>query len=71
MKVKGRIAFADLGAGAWTLEADDGRRYQLLGAKGDLLREGAQVVVEGEVDTGAVSTAMAGPVLRVHRWHAA
>ena len=71
MKVRGRITFGDLGAGAWLLEADDGRRYQLQGAQGELLHEGAQVVVEGEVDAGAVTTVMAGPVLRVRRLHAA
>jgi len=71
MKVRGRITFRDLGAGAWMLEAEDGRRYQLEDVQGELLREGAQVVVEGEVDAGAVTTVMAGPVLRVRRLHAA
>lgn len=70
MRVRGRITFRDLGAGAWTLEADDGRRYQLLGAEGELLREGARVMVEGDVEAGAVTTAMVGPVLRVRRLHA-
>jgi len=71
LKVTGRVVFRDLGAGAWTLESEDGRTYQLLGAGGDLLREGARVVVEGELDAGAATAAMVGPVLRVRRWQPA
>jgi hypothetical protein len=29
--VKGKLVRADLGGGAWVLEADDGKRYQLAG----------------------------------------
>jgi hypothetical protein len=68
MKLKGRVCFVDLGAGAWVLEADDGKRYELRATDRALLQEGARVEVEGEVDAGAVSTAMAGPALRVKRW---
>jgi len=67
MKLKGRLSFADLGAGAWVLEAEDGNRYELLGLDAHGLKEGARVEVEGDVDRGAVSTAMAGPTLRVKR----
>ena len=69
MKLKGRVTFRDLGAGAWVLEADDGKRYELRGVPGGSLSEGARVEVEGEVDAGSVSTAMAAPALRVKRWH--
>jgi hypothetical protein len=68
MKVKGRVRFEDLGAGAWVLEAEDGKRYELHGVQG--LSDGVRVEVEGELDKGAVSTAMAGPALRVRRWNA-
>ena len=68
MKVKGRVTFQDLGAGAWVLEAEDGKRYELKGIAGGRLTEGARVEVEGEVDRGSVSTAMAGPALRVKHW---
>jgi len=70
MKLKGHVSFADLGAGAWMLEAEDGKRYQLLGLDAQGLKEGARVEVEGDVDRGAVSTAMAGPSFRVKRWKA-
>jgi len=70
MKLKGRVTFEDLGAGAWVLEAEDGRRYELQGIDVGGLKQGARVEVEGELDRGAVSTAMAGPSLRVKRWTA-
>jgi hypothetical protein len=68
MKVQGRLIFEDLGAGAWMVEAEDGKRYQLLGVDTGGFKEGARVEIEGELDRGAVTTAMAGPVFRVKRW---
>jgi hypothetical protein len=70
MKLKGRVTFRDLGAGAWVLEAEDGTAYELHGADSGLLREGVRAEVEGDVDAGSVSTAMVGPALRVRRWKA-
>jgi hypothetical protein len=70
MKLVGRVTFRDLGAGAWVLEAEDGNAYELQGGDGGLLREGVRVEVEGDVDAGAVSSAMLGPALRVRRWKA-
>ncbi len=69
MKLTGRLTFEDLGAGAWVLVSEDGKRYELHGVAGDNLSEGARVEVEGELDKGSVSTAMAAPALRVKRWH--
>ncbi len=68
MKLTGRVTFRDLGAGAWVLESEDGKRYELLGIDGGRLTEGGRVEVEGDLDAKAVSTAMAGPGLRVKRW---
>jgi hypothetical protein len=70
MKLKGRVTFRDLGAGAWVLDAEDGKHYELRGIDEKSLREGARVEVEGEVDGGAASTSMAAPTLRVKRWSA-
>jgi hypothetical protein len=70
MKVKGRVSFRDLGAGAWVLNAEDGKHYELRGIDETALREGARLEVEGELDGGSVSTAMAAPALRVKRWQA-
>jgi hypothetical protein len=69
MRLKGRLTFEDLGAGAWVLVSEDGKRYELRGVEGGKLSEGARVEVEGELDAGSVSTAMAGPALHVKRWH--
>jgi hypothetical protein len=69
MKLKGRLTFEDLGAGAWVLVSEDGKRYELHGVEGGKLSEGARVEVEGELDAGSVSTAMTAPALRVKRWH--
>jgi hypothetical protein len=69
MKMRGRVTFQDLGAGAWVLEAEDGKRYELRGVSTGSLSEGARVEVEGDLDAGSVSTAMAGPTLRVKRWN--
>ncbi len=67
MKLKGRVTFEDLGAGAWMLEAEDGKRYELAGVDGGRFKAGARVEVEGHLDAGAASTAMAGPIFRVKR----
>ena len=67
MTVRGRVKFQDFGAGAWVLEAEDGKRYELLGVESAALKEGARVEVEGDVDAGSVSTSMAAPALRVKR----
>jgi hypothetical protein len=69
MKLKGRLTFMDMGAGAWVLVSEDGKRYELHGVESGKLSEGARVEVEGELDKGALSTAMAAPALRVKRWH--
>lgn len=69
MKLKGKVTFEDLGAGAWVLVSEEGKRYELRGIDSGKLSEGARVEVEGELDAGGVSTAMAGPTLRVKRWN--
>jgi hypothetical protein len=69
MKLKGHLTFVDLGAGAWVLVSEDGKRYELHGVESGKLSEGARVEVEGELDKGALSTAMAARALRVKRWH--
>jgi hypothetical protein len=65
MKVRGRVERRDLEGGIWQLVAEDGTRYTLLDAPGDL-RSGASVEVEGMLDEG-FGLAMAGPQLRVKK----
>ena len=68
MMLTGSVFFRDIGAGAWVLEADDGRTYQLAGGDRKMKKEGARIEVEGELDTSAVTAAMVGPVLTVKRY---
>jgi formylmethanofuran dehydrogenase subunit C len=67
MKIAGTVEYRDLEGGLWQLKADDGTRYTLLGARGELKSlKGARVEVEGSLDEG-FGAAMAGPQLRVER----
>jgi len=67
MKVSGTVEYVDLEGGLYRLSADDGKRYVLLGAKGELKSaKGARVEVEGSLDEG-FGIGMAGPQLRVSR----
>jgi hypothetical protein len=67
MKIAGTVEYRDLEGGLWQLKADDGKRYTLLGARGELKSlKGARVEVEGSLDEG-FGVAMAGPQLRVER----
>lgn len=66
MKVTGKVEKRDLEGGMYQLVADDGRRYTLLGASGDLKSaQGARVEVDGSLDEGN-GIFMAGPQLKVH-----
>jgi formylmethanofuran dehydrogenase subunit C len=67
MKVTGTVEYVDLEGGLFRLTADDGKRYTLLGARGDLkAAKGARVEVEGSLDEG-FGIAMSGPQLRVQK----
>jgi formylmethanofuran dehydrogenase subunit C len=67
MKLKGTVEYRDLEGGLWQLAADDGKRYTLLGSRGELKSaQGARVEVEGSLDDG-IGIGMAGPQLRVAR----
>lgn len=65
MKVTGKVEKRDLEGGFFQLVGDDGKRYTLLGATGELKSaQGARVEVDGTLDEG-VGIAMAGPQLVV------
>lgn len=62
----GKVRLSALEGGFWQLDADDGKRYQLVGSlKG--LKDGQSVEVDGEIEEQRLSFAMIGPVLRVKR----
>ena len=67
MKLIGKIEHRDLEGGIYQLVAEDGRRYTLLGAAGEVkAAQGARVEVEGSLDEG-IGFAMAGPMLQVKK----
>ena len=67
MKITGTVEYRDLEGGIWQLAADDGKRYTLTGARGELkAASGQRVEVEGSLEDG-FGFAMAGPQLRVDR----
>ncbi len=61
MKLNGKIAFKDVETGVWVIEGDDGKTYQLAGGDRKLLKEGARVEADGEVDDDTLGIAMVGP----------
>jgi hypothetical protein len=64
--VKGKIVKADLGGGAWILEADDGKRYQLAGKVPKDLA-GRRVDVDGK-EVEAFGFAMTGdPTIEINK----
>jgi hypothetical protein len=68
MKLTGTVSLRDLEGGVWVLEGDDGRTYELIGGDRKLRKKGSRIEVEGEIDSGAVSFAMVGPVLQVKKY---
>ena len=67
-KLTGKIAFRDIETGVWVLEGDDGRTYQIVAGDRKLKKEGQRVEVEGNVDEGALTSAMVGPTLSVKKF---
>ncbi len=67
MKIAGTVEYRDLEGGVWQLAADDGKRYTLLGSRGELKSaKGQRVEVEGSLDEG-LGISMSGPQLRVDK----
>jgi hypothetical protein len=65
-KFKGTIRKSDLEGGHWTLEADDGERYQLQGSTA-ALKDGARATVSGKVERSMMGIGMTGPILSVEK----
>jgi hypothetical protein len=63
--VKGKLVKADVGSGAWVLEADDGKHYQLAGSVPSDLA-GRRVEVQGK-EVESFGFAMVGPTLEVRK----
>ncbi|HEV8324740.1 MAG TPA: hypothetical protein VG389_24195 [Myxococcota bacterium] len=61
---RGTLRHNPIAGGHWTLEAEDGTRYQIADVDPAALVDGRKVVVEGAVDKAAMGIAMTGPILR-------
>jgi hypothetical protein len=70
VKLRGTVEFRDIETGVWVLEGEDGRTYQLSGGSAALRKKGQRVEIDGNVDAGAMTIAMVGPVLRVRGFRA-
>lgn len=64
MRLTGKLRHVPIEGGVWLLQTADGRQYQLVPPPAGA-QAGEDVEIEGDVDAGAVSFQMAGPLLRV------
>lgn len=66
MKLEGTVRRSDLEGGHWTLETEDGDRYQL---RGELegAKDGARARVEGKVERDVMGIGMTGPSFAVSK----
>jgi len=62
---RGTIEFLDIEGGVWVLTLPSGQHYALFRAPKELLQEGLQVTIQGQVREDWVTTAQVGPVLEV------
>ncbi len=60
----GTIEFLDLEGGVWVLKTSN-EQYSLFRAPKDLLQEGLQVEITGQINTDVMTAAQVGPVLEV------
>ncbi|MBP5974700.1 hypothetical protein HW132_18660 [Brasilonema sp. CT11] len=64
--VTGTVERRDIGTGAWALVTDKGETYEILrGVDKNLLKQGQQAKVTGQVREDVMTAAMIGPVLEV------
>ncbi len=65
MKIQGQLEHSALEGGNWVFRAQDGNSYHLEGLPPQLLKDGARLEIEGEVDKGGFSLGMMGAVFQV------
>jgi hypothetical protein len=71
IKLTGTIRYIDLGMGAWALVTSSGEQYELLQpAPQDLLQEGMQVSITGEIQNDVMTIAAISTVLDVKQFQA-
>lgn len=62
---QGKIEFLDIESGVWVLTVSSGTHYALFRAPKDLLQEGLEVTIQGQVKEDMLTVAQVGPVLEV------
>ncbi len=61
----GTIQFLDIEGGVWVLTLPSGQHYALFRAPKELLQEGLEVTIQGQLKEDMVTVAQVGPVLEV------
>jgi hypothetical protein len=66
--VAGTMRYVDVSGGCWQLEADDGRRYEVIGQNiGEIKRDGAKVELEVIPGGNLASICQVGEIIEVVR----
>ncbi len=65
MQYKGQIEFLDIEGGVWVLTTPEGDHYSLFRAPKELLQEGLEVEITGQIKPDMVTAAQVGEVLEV------
>ena len=65
MKYSGVLEKSDLEGGVFVFKTDSGQQFYLEGLSASLLRDGAKLEIDGEVDKGMATIGMMGDTLKV------
>ncbi|MBE9010400.1 hypothetical protein IQ250_09305 [Pseudanabaenaceae cyanobacterium LEGE 13415] len=68
MTVTGVIQRKGFGTGAWAIDADNGKSYELHNPPKELQQAGLKVTIEGEIREDVMSFAMIGQILEVKQF---
>lgn len=68
MTVTGVIQRKGFGTGAWAIDADNGKSFELHNPPKELQEAGLKVKVEGEIRDDVMSFAMIGQILEVKQF---
>ena len=65
MKIKGKVAYQELGTGFWGIIGNDGSKYRPVNLLKELEKEGLSVEVEAKEHKNAVSIFMWGITVKI------
>jgi len=66
----GQVEFLDVEGGVWVLTTASGQHYQLFRAPRELLQEGLEVTITGQIRKDMLTAAQVGEVLEVRGFRA-